>query len=120
MVADRQNKVDVSGNNQKIPSTTIQSTPATATAAAVKSTKKTKGSTTTKMQQNGKVAGLGAGTKNNNGNSKKIAADSSLGANNDGLTTQQLELIQEIMRQTQEQHRLMQEEQQQHKPAQPS
>ena len=32
---------------------------------------------------------------------------------NDGLTTQQLELIQEIMRQTQEQHRLMQEEQQQ-------
>ena len=120
MVADRQNKVDVSGNNHKIPSTTIQSTPATATAAAVKSTKKTKGSTTTKMQQNGKVAGLGAGTKNNNGNSKKIAADSSIGANNDGLTTQQLELIQEIMRQTQEQHRLMQEEQQQHKPAQTS
>ncbi len=46
------------------------------------------------------------------------SASMSAGAGNDGLTTQQLELIQEIMRQTQEQHRLMQEEQQllNHKP----
>ncbi|KAI9563329.1 hypothetical protein GHT06_010790 [Daphnia sinensis] len=107
------NKVDGAGTNGKIPS------PSTATAGAavvvVKSAKKAKAS---KMQQNGKAA-AGATSTKNNGNSKKIAPDSSMAANNDGLTTQQLELIQEIMRQTQEQHRLMQEEQQliQHKPA---
>lgn len=100
-----QNKVSNGGVTGKIPSTM----------PTVKSAKKTK----VKVQhlQNGKVA-----SSKNNGN-KKIPPDSGVGANNDGLTTQQLELIQEIMRQTQEQHRLMQEEQQQHiqhKPAQPT
>ena len=39
---------------------------------------------------------------------KKSKAKTKKADTNDGLTTQQLELIQEIMRQTQEQHRLMQ------------
>lgn len=116
-MAERQNsKTDSTGTNSKIPSPSM---PPTAV-VVVKSTKKTKPSKIGHVH-NGKAAVVGASTKNN-GNSKKTAADSSVGANNDGLTTQQLELIQEIMRQTQEQHRLMQEEQQliQHKPAQPS
>jgi hypothetical protein len=62
-MADRQNKVESTGNNSnKIPST---STPATAAAAVVKATKKAKGSSLSKVQhaQNGKV---GVVAKNNN------------------------------------------------------
>ena len=56
--------------------------------------------------------------KNSANNGHNLMTNGSAGSKlkadtNDGLTSQQLELIQEIMRQTQEQHRLLQEEQQQ-------
>ena len=102
------------GQNNKVNAGTSK-IPA-AMPANVKSSKKSSSKVKVQHIQNGKAT--------SNGSNKRMATDSGVGANNDGLTTQQLELIQEIMRQTQEQHRLMQEEQQQHiqhsKPAQTS
>lgn len=107
------NKLNSNNNHPPTVKTVAATTPTLAVKSGNKKSKSTK-------VQNGKT---GNGNKTNA--NKKTTSDSGVATNNDGLTTQQLELIQEIMRQTQEQHRLMQEEQQQHmqqqhKPAHPS